>query len=105
MTFIDVQIAARSLARHTKRNLLLGVDVAREPGFRRVVRVAAGSLDELAKPGTTLLFEDQAKRLGVSVGDAITLSAPTVRGANNTADVRVAAIAKSLGILSSFNAF
>jgi len=39
------------------------------------------------------------------VGDAITLSAPTARGMNNTADVRVGVIARNLGILSSFNAF
>jgi putative ABC transport system permease protein len=84
--------------------VLAGVDIAREPGIRRVVRVVDGSLDELGKPGTMLLFEDQAKRLGVKVGDALTISAPTVRGVNNTADVRVAAIARNVGLLSAFNA-
>jgi ABC-type lipoprotein release transport system permease subunit len=84
--------------------VLAGVDIASEPGIRRVVRVVDGSLDELAKPGTMLLFEDQAKRLAVKVGDALTISAPTVRGVNNTADVRVAAIARNVGLLSAFNA-
>jgi ABC-type lipoprotein release transport system permease subunit len=41
----------------------------------------------------------------VKVGDALTISAPTVRGANNTADVRVAAVAHNVGLLSAFNAF
>ena len=84
--------------------VLAGVDISREPGIRRVVRVVAGSLDELARPGTILLFEDQARRLGVKVGDALTISAPTARGVNNTADVRVAAIARNVGLLSAFNA-
>jgi len=39
------------------------------------------------------------------VGDALTVAAPTARGMNNTADVRVVAVAKSVGILSSFSAF
>jgi putative ABC transport system permease protein len=78
-----------------------GMDIMAEPGFRRVILPASGSLDELAKPNTILLFEDQAKRLGLQVGDALTISAPTARGTNNTADVRVAVIAKNLGLLSS----
>jgi ABC-type lipoprotein release transport system permease subunit len=52
-----------------------------------------------------LIFESQAEKLNVKVGDAITLSAPTTRGTNNTIDVRVAAIAKNLGLLSTWNSF
>ncbi len=97
---------AKAVSERASMDLVLaGVDVANEPGLRGVVRLAAGSLDELARPDTILLFEDQARRLEVRVGDALTLSAPTARGMSNTADVRVAAIAKGLGILSSFNAF
>jgi putative ABC transport system permease protein len=39
------------------------------------------------------------------VGDAVTISAPTTRGTNNTVDVRVVAIAHSLGLLSTWNSF
>jgi putative ABC transport system permease protein len=85
--------------------VLGGVEVANEPGLRRIIRPVEGGLDELAKPGTILLFEGQAKRLEVRVGDVITLAAPTTRGQNNTADVRVAVVAKDVGLLSSFNAF
>jgi ABC-type lipoprotein release transport system permease subunit len=35
----------------------------------------------------------------------LTISAPTARGVNNTADVRVAAIARNVGLLSAFSAF
>ena len=52
-----------------------------------------------------LLFQGQAERLKVRVGDMVTLSAPTARGVNNTADVRVAVVARNVGILSAFSAF
>ncbi len=41
----------------------------------------------------------------MKAGDALTLSAPTARGVNNTLDVRVAAVTKSVGLLSSIFAF
>jgi ABC-type lipoprotein release transport system permease subunit len=82
-----------------------GVEIDKEPGVRRVLQPIQGSLDELAKPNTILLFQGQAERLKVAVGDVITLSAPTDRGVNNTADVRVAVIVKNVGLLSSFSAF
>ncbi len=97
---------AKVVSERSSMNLVLaGIDVAREPGLRRNLWLKEGKLDDLGKPGTILLFEDQAKRLEVGVGDAITLSAPTARGVNNTADLRVVAIARNLGILSSFTAF
>lgn len=82
-----------------------GIDIANEPGFRKVVQVKEGSLDGLAEPGTLLIFEEQAQRLGVRVGDVVTLSSFTLRGAANTVDVRVVAVARNLGLLSSFNTF
>lgn len=85
--------------------VLGGLDIQNEPRFRAVVRVAEGTLDGLLERGTILLFEGQAKRLGVHAGDAITLTAPTARGVANTADVRVAAVARSVGILSAINAY
>ena len=85
--------------------ILAGIDVRNEPGFRRVVHPLQGSLDDLAQPGTILVFQKQADRFGVKVGDSLTLSAPTTRGASNTADVRVVVIAKDIGLLSAWNAF
>jgi ABC-type lipoprotein release transport system permease subunit len=84
---------------------LAGVDIADEQGLRRVLRLKEGSLDGLARLNTVVLFEDQAAALEVRAGDAITLSAPTARGTNNTADVTVVAIARSLGMMSSFSCF
>jgi putative ABC transport system permease protein len=82
-----------------------GIEIETEPGFRKVVQVREGSLDALNEPGTILIFEEQAKKLGVKVGDTLTLAAPTMRGVNNTLDVRVAAIAANIGMMSSFNTF
>lgn len=80
-----------------------GVDIANEPRLRSVLDVFAGNLDELAQPNTIVLFEQQAKRLDVKVGDAITISATTGRGVANTLDCRVVALARDVGLLSSFN--
>lgn len=82
-----------------------GIDVSKEPGFRDVVQVESGSLDDLAKPGSLVLFKVQADKLGVKVGDTVTLSAPTSAGVNNVIDVRVVAIAKNVGLLGQWNMY
>ncbi|HEY3452402.1 MAG TPA: FtsX-like permease family protein [Myxococcales bacterium] len=85
--------------------VLGGLDFEKDRRFSDVVAVAEGSLAELSKPNTILVFQTEAKRLGVKVGDTLTLSAPTFKGMANTADVRVAAIAKDMGAMSFFNAY
>ncbi|HEX3694869.1 MAG TPA: FtsX-like permease family protein [Polyangia bacterium] len=82
-----------------------GIDIRNDPKFQSVLQVLSGNLNDLTQPGSMLIFESQAEKLNVKVGDAITLSAPTTRGTNNTIDVRVAAIAKNLGLLSTWNSF
>jgi ABC-type lipoprotein release transport system permease subunit len=97
---------AKAVSESASMDLVLGgIDVEREPQFRRVVQVLSGSLDDLSQDGALLLFEEQARRLDVRVGDAITISAPTIRGANNTADLRVVAIARGMGLLSAFHGY
>jgi putative ABC transport system permease protein len=97
---------AKAVSESASMDLVLGgVDVAAEPEVRRVLQPLQGSLDELARPDTMLLFQGQAERLKVSAGDVITLSAPTDRGVNNTADVKVAVVVKNVGLLSGFSAF
>ncbi|WP_338867521.1 ABC transporter permease [Myxococcus stipitatus] len=82
-----------------------GIDIQDEPGFRKVLQVRSGALDDLTQPNTVLVFEKQAKKLEVKVGDTVTISAPTMRGTNNTVDVRVAVIAADVGMMSDFNIF
>lgn len=82
-----------------------GIDIQSESSFRSVLRLQGGNLDELAQPNTILLFDAQAKKLKVQVGDAITISAQTNRGVANTIDCRVVAIAEDVGLLSQWNVF
>jgi putative ABC transport system permease protein len=82
-----------------------GIDIRNEPRFPQVLKIISGKLDDLAEPGTILIFENQADKLSAKVGDALTISAPTTRGANNTIDVRVVAIARGIGLLSMWNAY
>jgi putative ABC transport system permease protein len=84
--------------------LLTGIDVKRERALRELL-VVRGSLDALDEPNTILLFEKDAESLGVSVGDAVTLSAETAASVANTADVRVVAIAKDAGLLTGGSVF
>lgn len=84
---------------------LVGIDVKTETGFQEVVQVVHGKVQDLQEPHTCLIFEKQAERLGVKVGDRLTATAPTFRGANNTVDLRIVAVAKDLGFLSAFNVY
>lgn len=82
-----------------------GIDVEKEREFKKVLSVTSGKLEDLKEPGTILVFEEQAAKLGVKVGDAMTISAQTTRGVNNTIDTRVVAIAKDVGMLSKWNVY
>lgn len=84
---------------------LSGVEIEQEVGLKAVLVVQEGNLAELARPGTILLFEEQARDLEVKVGEKVTLSAPTPRGVNNTVDVTVVVVAKGMGLMSQFSSF
>jgi putative ABC transport system permease protein len=64
-----------------------------------------GDVMGLTEPDTIVLFASAAKRLEVDIGDSVTLRTETLKGQSNTADVRVAAIVRDLGLLSSWAAF
>jgi ABC-type lipoprotein release transport system permease subunit len=82
-----------------------GIDIEEEKDFDEVIQILEGDLQGLREKNGAVIFQSQAESLDVGVGDSLTLSAPTFRGARNTADVRVVAIAKPMGMLSSFNIF
>jgi putative ABC transport system permease protein len=82
-----------------------GIDIRNEPAFKQILKITSGNIDDLAQPNTMLVFESQLKKLDVKVGDAVTISAQTTRGANNTIDCRVVAIAQDLGLLSAWATF
>ncbi len=84
---------------------IAGVDIRQEPNFKSVLKITHGNIDDLAQPNGILLFESQAERLELQVGDALTISAQTTRGVANTVDVQIVAIAKDIGLLSRWNVF
>jgi len=79
---------------------ITGIDIKNEPAFRKVIELTSGRLEDLAEPNTMMVFESQVERLKVKVGDAVTLVAQTTRGAANTIDCRIVAIAKDMGLMS-----
>lgn len=97
---------------------LTGLDLAEEERFFANLRLAfeseyvdggrdevVGDVTKLGEPHTALLFASQAKKLGVRVGDVVTIQTETFGGANNTADVTVVAVAHDMGLLSGFTTF
>lgn len=88
---------------------LVGVDVTNEPDLFSVLAPAAdapggaGALERLARPGSIALFEGQARRLGVRVGDAVTIRTETLSGQSNTIDATVVFISEDMGVLSAFS--
>lgn len=91
--------------RGSLQSALAGVDIADEPHFDESITLIQGKLSDLAQPNTLLVFEGQQKKLNVTVGDAVTISAQTSRGSANTVDVRVVAVAKDVGLLSRWTVF
>ena len=102
----------------TLQTLILGVDIAEEEAFLDVIRLApqsaykedgsdeiTGDPSRLSEPKTALIFANQAKRLGVGVGDPLTIRAETFSGVANTTDVTVVAVAEDVGLLSNFALF
>lgn len=101
------------------QSLIMGIDVEEETNFLDVIQLAPmssyvegsesdeveGDPSQLTEDRTALIFASQARRLGVRVGDQLTLRAQTFSGTANTIDVTVVAIAKDVGLLSNFALF
>jgi len=84
---------------------LTGINITEDREILRVVQVVEGDVEDLARPRTVMLYQKQAERLGVGVGRSVTITAPVLRGLNNSLDVKVVAIAKDLGLLSIMNCY
>lgn len=85
--------------------LLGGVDVTKERGFAEVLEIDEGSLDALKEPNTVLIFNKHKENLNVGLGDELLVSAPTLRGVENTVSVRIVAIARDIGFLSQITMY
>lgn len=100
------------------QTMLMGVDVAQETRMAELLELAPerdyvdggrdqvlGQRERLAEPRAVMIFVSQARRLGVVVGDKLTLTNETFSGQRNAVDVTVVAIAKDVGILSNYSVF
>lgn len=81
---------------------LQGIDLDEEGRLRELLEPAAGALD-LSSPRSVILFQRQATRLGVEPGESLSLSVTTPSGAVNSVDVRVAGVARDIGVTSNWN--
>ena len=94
---------------------LTGIDLAQEPRFAEKLTLApesayiegasdevTGDISRLLQPHTAVLFEEQARRLEVRVGDLLTIQTETNGGRTNTVDVTVVGVAEDMGLLSSW---
>ncbi len=86
--------------------LIAALQPARESAYRKDGGAATpGDLGKMGQEGTIVLFASQAKKLEVGIGDQITVVAETTRGATNSGDFTVVAIAEDMGMMSQWNAF
>lgn len=97
---------------------LSGIDIGEESKFIEAVQLAKeadyleggrqeilGDVRQLAGRDNVMIFAKQADRLGVVVGDALTVTIETFSGRTNTAELTVVAVAKDMGMMSSWNIF
>jgi putative ABC transport system permease protein len=64
-----------------------------------------GDLSKVGQPGTVTIFASQAKKLGATVGDSITLTTQSVKGAANSAQVTIVAICEDIGMMTQWSTF
>ncbi|MEE2788040.1 MAG: FtsX-like permease family protein [Myxococcota bacterium] len=98
---------------------LIGIDAVREKYLFDVLKIAptsaymetggtdelVGDVRKLAEPKTCALFAAQAKRLGIRVGDQVTIRTETLRGMSNTTDATVVAVLEDMGLVNSWSMF
>lgn len=97
---------------------LSGIEAAQEPRLTEALTLAKesdylpdggderkGDLSRIGEKGTIVLFANQAKRLKVQVGDAVTITAQTNKGINNSIQLTVVAVAEDIGFISLFSTF
>lgn len=88
---------------------MIGISIDEEPELFSLLLPSTSfpasieSIAKLSQKNTVVLFEEQARRLKVKVGDRITIRIETFGGRANTADAEIAYVAQDLGILSNFS--
>lgn len=102
----SAQVGMSGLLVEEESRLLDTLQVAQEKDFKKDgTDKLAGDPHDLSRPRSVVIFASHARRLGVGVGDTVTMQTETQGGRTNTMDLTVVAVARDLGLLSSFTAF
>jgi putative ABC transport system permease protein len=91
---------------------LTGIELEQESRLLKTLVLAkksdgsvAGNLQDIQKENSAIIFAGQAKKLGVNVGDPLTLVIEANDTGTNSVDLTVVAIAEDVGFLSNFQIF
>ena len=102
----SLQTALSGIEISNEDHLLSSLQLAREDEYKEGGRAEViGDPKRLSEPNTAIIFVAHAKALEVQVGDMITIRSETSRGITNTVDVQIVAIARDVGMMSSWNVF
>jgi len=102
----SIQAGLYGIDASQEKVLFSTLQLARESEYKDGGREEAfGDPQKLAESGTVMLFASQAKRLGVQIGDVVTIRAESPGGRTNTVDLTVVAIMRDVGMLSSWSVF
>lgn len=100
------QVGLTGITVEEESRLLDTLQVAKESDFKKDGSdKLAGDPHDMTRPRSIIIFATHARRLGVGVGDVVTIQTETQGGRTNTVDLTVVAVAKDLGLLSSFAVF
>ncbi|MBN1648791.1 MAG: ABC transporter permease [Spirochaetales bacterium] len=82
-----------------------GVNWQDEPGFMESLHITGGSVENLRNPRAVILPEKSAAKLGVQIGEEITVHTSTVSGQNNLGEFILAATVADEGGFGLSNGF
>ena len=102
----SIQVGLTGIDVKEERRLLTVMQLAEERAYVDGGRPEVlGDARALADGDGVLLFAGQARRLGVRVGDPLTIIGETLQGQRNSEEVTVVAVAKDIGFMSNFSMF
>ena len=102
----SIQVAIHGLTAAEEGHFLGSVQLAKESDYKEGGRdEALGDPGKLSQPETAMIFEGQAKRLGITVGDKVSVTVETEQGQANVLDMTIVAVAKSSGFMSNFSLY
>ena len=99
----SIQVAIYGIDAREESRFLGDLPLAAEAEYKDGGKDAVlGDPGRLAEPQTALIFAAQARKLGVTVGDRLSVTVETEQGQANILDVTVAAVAKDSGFMSNW---